>query len=198
VEALVRAGLWEWIGDRGCERFELARTDTGRVLRGTILGLDADVPVEARYLVECDAAWRTVRADVTVRMDGADRTLALTVEDGRWRANGIEQPALAGCVDVDLEWSPSTNTLPLRRLDIPIGAASPELVMAWVRFPSLTVEPLPQVYRRDAARRFHYESGGGSFRTDIDVDDEGMVVRYEGGWQRVEPGSQARRAADRG
>ena len=135
----------------------------------------------------CDGAWRTRGASITLLHDGRERSLELTAADGRWSANGSDQPALRDCLDVDLEWSPSTNTLPIRRLDVPIGGTSGPLRMAWVRFPALTIEPLPQDYRRTAQGRYHYTSGGGSFETDIDVDDEGLVLRYEDGWQRVEP-----------
>jgi uncharacterized protein len=56
---------------------------------------------------------------------------------------------------------------------------------AWVRFPELTIEPLPQRYIRLADRRYHYESAGGAFIAEIEVDDLGIVTTYEGGWQRV-------------
>jgi len=38
----------------------------------------------------------------------------------RWRLNGIEQPAVAGCIDVDMNFSPSTNLLHIRRLNLAV------------------------------------------------------------------------------
>jgi hypothetical protein len=122
---------------------------------------------------------------VTVRGDDGERSLELVADGGRWLADGAEIVSLRGCVDVDLEWSPSTNTLPIRRLEVPVGGGTGTLRMAWVRFPALTVEPLPQEYRRVGAGRYHYASGGGSFEADIDVDADGLVTLYEGGWERV-------------
>ena len=40
---------------------------------------------------------------------------------GHWSRDGELLPAVENCLDVDLEWSPSTNTLPIRRLTIALG-----------------------------------------------------------------------------
>jgi hypothetical protein len=110
--------------------------------------------------------------------------------------NGVEAPAVEGCVDVDLEWSPSTNTLPIRRLALAVGASSGSIVAAWIRFPALTLEPLPQAYARRSERSYRYTSGGGSFAADLEVDAEGLVVEYQGVWRRA--GAPRPAAADRG
>jgi hypothetical protein len=54
-----------------------------------------------------------------------------------------------------------------------------------VRFPELTIEPLPQRYIRLADWRYRYESAGGAFVAEIEVDDLGLVTHYEGGWRRI-------------
>jgi hypothetical protein len=77
-----------------------------------------------------------------------------------------------------------TNTLPIRRLAPAIGE-SIDVTAAWVRFPELTLEPLPQRYTRLSERRYRYESNGGAFVAELEVDDAGLVITYEGGWERV-------------
>jgi len=110
------------------------------------------------------------------------RELHLTVRNGgRWWVEGEEDARLRGCTDVDLELSPSTNTIPIRRLNPIVGQES-AVTAAWVRFPALTVQPLTQRYTRTGANRYRYVSG--AFATDIEVDDVGLVTRYEGGWIR--------------
>jgi hypothetical protein len=59
---------------------------------------------------------------------------------------------------------------------------------AWVRFPELTLQPLPQEYVRLADREYRYSSRGGAFVANILVDDNGLALNYEGFWQRVEAG----------
>src|SRR5207245_10458825 len=102
---------------------------------------------------------------------------------------GEEDARLRPCTDVDLEISPSTNTIPIRRLNLALGQDS-EVIAAWVRFPALTVELLPQRYTRTGANQYRYASR--DFVTDLEVDDLGLVTRYEGGWSReavADPGS---------
>jgi hypothetical protein len=181
----VRSGLWRHLDGQGFERFELARSSDGWRLAGTIVAQGPGGPVEARYQVACDAEWRTRRANVILQEDAGERRLALEVSDGRWLANGEALTGLGGCADVDLEWTPSTNTLPLRRLAPPVGAGTGPLPVAWVRFPALTVERAEQEYRRTSERRYHFSTG--SFHADLDVDDEGLVVLYQDGWERVGP-----------
>jgi hypothetical protein len=85
---------------------------------------------------------------------------------------------------VDLGFTPATNTLPIRRLNLEIGAQR-EITAAWVKFPELTVQPLRQRYTRLSARLYRYESVGTDFRAEIEVDEEGLVVLYAGGWERI-------------
>lgn len=96
----------------------------------------------------------------------------------------VEVPAVAGCLDVDLAFTPATNILPLRRLGLAVGD-SREMTAAWVRFPDLSVEPLAQRYTRLDERRVRYESRGGAFTAELEVDELGLVVRYPPLWERV-------------
>ena len=56
---------------------------------------------------------------------------------------------------------------------------------AWVRFPELTVEPLPQEYLRLEERRYRYSSAGGRFVAELEVDEHGLVTTYGDIWART-------------
>jgi hypothetical protein len=100
---------------------------------------------------------------------------------GEWTVGGAPAANLKGCDDIDLGFTPATNLLPIRRLDLSIGGKA-AVRAAWVRFPELTVEVLDQVYIRLAEDRYLYESAGGSFRRELRVDEVGFVVDYPGIW----------------
>ena len=89
---------------------------------------------------------------------------------------------LDGCIDADLEWSPSTNTLPIRRLGLAVGE-SRAVTAAWLRFPSLQVQRIDQSYERLAENRYRYRSG--LFTADLAVDDDGIVLQYGVNWKAV-------------
>src|SRR5690606_5431759 len=102
-----------------------------------------------------------------------------------WSLNGEPCPSVAGCIDIDLGFTPATNLLPIRRLALAVGQQA-EVRAAWLPFPALALEPLPQLYRRQAEHTYHYESNGGSFVRTLEVDDVGLVVRYPGLWEKEE------------
>jgi hypothetical protein len=100
----------------------------------------------------------------------------------RWLVNGVPKPAVEGCVDLDLNFSPSTNLLPIRRLNLEIGEQA-EVKAAWLRFPSFDLEPLAQGYERLGEFRYRYSSPGGDFVTDLTVNRVGFVMVYPQLWE---------------
>lgn len=175
---------WRRIDRPGHEAAELRRVDDEWRLRGVVVLVSESQPSALEYEVICDASWRTTRATVTSLLDERRKTLELRrAPSGGWRVDGAERPELAGCTDVDLGFTPSTNLLPIRRLGLESGAEA-AVRAAWVRFPGLTVEILDQVYRRTGANTYRYESAGGAFTRQLEVDQNGLVVDYPGIWTR--------------
>ena len=183
---LVRTGLWKRQNAPGLERFELLSGSDQNLLRGTILAVHEGVPAEAQYQIWSDSTWQTKRAEILVRCAGDERNLRITADQGRWYANDQLIDEATGSIDIDLGWTPSTNTLPIRRLNLPIGAASGVITAAWVRFPDLRLQPLPQEYTRINDRQYLYTSNGGSFRANLLVDEDAVVVDYENVWIRID------------
>jgi len=182
----VVSGLWRWLKGTGLERFEFLRAGDEWLFRGTILTLAHDAAAEARYEITCDRSFRTRSANVSVRDAAGERTLQIDAQEGRWYENGGENQTVAGAIDIDLGWSPSTNTLPIRRLGLDVGQTSGEFIAAWVRFPELTLQPLQQEYLRLSDREYRYSSRAGAFVANVLVDNDGVALNYEGFWQRVE------------
>jgi uncharacterized protein len=183
---LISSGLWRWLQGAGLERFEFVRAGEEWIMRGTIVTLAGDAAAEAKYELACNHSFHTTRAQLSLREAQTERSLQIAAENGRWYANGREDPKVKGAIDIDLGWSPVTNTLPIRRLKLEIGQASGEFHAAWVRFPELVLEPLPQEYFRVSERVYRYSSRGGAFNADLLVDEHGLVVNYQGFWERVQ------------
>ena len=179
-----RSVLWQRFDLPGADYCTLWRVGTGWRLTGVALVAFDGVPLRADYRVECDESWQTREASLVVATGGEERRLHLRVgDDGAWSLGGRSVDGVRGAFDVDLGVTPATNTLPIRRLNLAVGASA-EVVAAWVRFPELKIEPLWQRYTRLAEDRYRYESDGG-YVTELLVDDLGLIVAYEGGWRRV-------------
>lgn len=156
--------------------------DTGLALVGTVLGGEGDVPVRIEYRVLADQQGLTTAAHVRDLRGFEQRAIALTRDaKGNWTVDGKTVRALKGCTDVDLGCSPSTNTLPIRRLRLAIGA-SHTIKAAWLQFPELQIVKAEQTYTRLDDFTWRYASG--AFSAELTVDDEGLVTDYAA-WRRT-------------
>jgi hypothetical protein len=164
------------------ERFIVGASAGGFKFSGLILQAHEEAPYVARYAIEVDAGWRTRNVEVELEEPGQRRLRLVVDGEGNWSRDGQRLGQVADCIDVDLEWSPSTNTLPIRRLRLAPGETK-TVAAAWVRFPSLEVQRLEQTYERLAERRYRYRSG--RFTADLEVDDDGTVLQYGMNWKAV-------------
>ena len=164
------------------EHCTLTQRDTGLSLVGTVLGSEDGAPVRVEYRVLTDGAGMTTAAHVRDLRGFEQRTLTLERDaKGNWTVDGAKVRALKGATDVDLGCSPSTNTLPIRRLRIGVGA-SKTIKAAWVRFPELAVVKADQTYTR--LDEFTYRYASGDFEAELTVDDEDLVAAYAD-WART-------------
>lgn len=174
--------LWRRLDRPGHESARLSFHESSWHLTGTAVFSHAEEPCRLDYHVICDSKWQTVSAGVVGWVGKGNVEVEITVDSAhRWRLNGIECPQVTGCADLDLNFSPSTNLLPIRRLDLAIGQEA-EVKAAWLRFPSFTLEPLSQIYRCIAAESYQYESAGGKFMAELAVNAAGLVTDYPNFW----------------
>jgi uncharacterized protein len=179
----VRSVCWRRHDQPGHEVAALdAAPDGGWRLSGTVVMAWRGEPCALTYSVDLDERWRTRGAFAAGGIGGRRfEGLVLADERQRWTLNGDEVAGVAGCADVDLAFSPSTNLLPVRRLALEVGESA-GVRAAWLRFPELVLEPLEQRYTRIGEREYLYESRGGAFRAELTVDEVGLVVRYGDIW----------------
>ncbi|MBI5578083.1 MAG: putative glycolipid-binding domain-containing protein [Deltaproteobacteria bacterium] len=175
--------LWRRLDLPGHEIGRLASRSDGWELSGTAVFAHEARPCRLDYFVACDPDWRTVSARVRGWVGGREVDLNVSVDAQRqWRLNGADCTAVAGALDIDLGFSPSTNLLPIRRLALAVGEEA-AVRAAWLPFPALMFQPLAQVYRREGETLYRYESGGGSFVRMLEVNTTGFVMSYPGLWQ---------------
>ncbi len=170
--------IWRRLDKPGHEFAWLDSNESRLQLSGTAVFTHEQAPCCLNYVIELDALWRTVSAKVNGFVGHDNVAVEISVDRDRfWRLNHKEVAETSGCTDVDLNFSPSTNLLPIRRLNLGIGESG-AVRAAWLRFPSFELEPLDQTYNRTGESTYRYESGGGSFVSDLEVDRVGFVTRY--------------------
>jgi hypothetical protein len=178
--------LWRRLDVPGHDAAVLVERNDSTELRGMAVFRDQDGPTALHYRVRCGADWQTSDAHIQGWL-GAQPVELLIRRDGagRWTLNGVACPAVAGCVDLDLSFTPATNLLPLRRLALAVGQTA-EVRSAWLEWPAGTLTPLVQRYTRRSATAYHYESdlpGTDRFAAELRVDQNGWVIDYPGLWE---------------
>lgn len=160
-------------------------TENGHQFNGVVLTVVEEKPVRIDYQVLFDRQGLTQSVIVDAVGGSGEQHLQLVVDEHRtWFWNGKELPECSGFADVDLGFSPATNTLPIRRLNLQPGE-SQTISAAWVRFPEFDVIAFPQRYTRMGPNRYIYESLLSDFKAELVVDELGIVRRYDQYWVTI-------------
>ncbi len=206
MSVLPRALLWRRTDTTGVEHV-LVSDRRGLHARGVQIG-DDPLPYACRYELYTDEDWATARFEATAEGGGFLRTIRMERAAGRWRVTaseqgdldaalaaagrpraglpGVEDPLrLSAAVDMDLSFSPLTNTLPVRRLGLLKAkpGTTHTIEVAWVFLPSLEVVPSTQSYIGQGEGQVHFASG--TFAAMLELDADGYVVSYPGLANRV-------------
>lgn len=133
-----------------------------------------------------DRDWRTL--SLRIERWGPSGHGALTLErvEGGWTLDGGRRADLDGAEEPDLSATPFCNALPLCRLPEAPGA-SLALDVAFVDAATLTVARSRQRYDRKGPGWARYVDLGLSagFEADLSMDAGGLVLSYEGLFERV-------------
>jgi len=156
----------------------------GWLIDGTTAAIEDHQTWVVTYSIVLDAAWVTRSARVRARSAAGPRETLLESDGaGHWLVDGDPAHDLDGCLDVDLESSAMTNTLPVHRLDLPQGAAA-AAPAAYVRALGLSADRLEQTYTRIAdeggRQRYDYAAPAFDFTSCLVYDESGLVVDYPG------------------
>ena len=169
--------------DDGLGLVSLSATGKGFVGEAVEVVSDRGEAWACRFTVQVTADWITEQARVEVIRGSGSRSRSLIHDlSGVWTVDKQEIETPQGCLDIDIASTPFTNTLPIRRLNLEIGA-SREIDVVWVDVPNLGIEIVRQRYKRltpeNGSDRYLYASVGSDSTYELTVDSEGVVIDYE-------------------
>jgi hypothetical protein len=170
--------------DKSFELATLSRTGDLYRIAGVVLLAELDTPMRVDYTIDCDAKWKTRTVKVRQVFGQQVQELVLRLEDDAWYRGDSRAPQLDGCTDIDLGISPSTNLLPINRLNLRVGETR-AIRAAWVRFPQCEVFAATQSYERVATSLYRYRSLASEFTALLKVDEAGFPIDYEDIWERI-------------
>jgi hypothetical protein len=168
---------WRRLDEPGLEVLNLRVTGDGVEVRSSVV-YGGEEPFGLRYVWTLDDAWRTRSLCLDVRGDEDSSLMLERAGPASWRLNGQLRPDLEGCDEVDVSATPFCNSLAIRHLEHRSG----ELVTVYVDVPKLSATPSRQRYEALGASRWRYLDLGvvAGFEALLDLDEDGLVCRYEG------------------
>jgi hypothetical protein len=181
IRAVSFTGLEQWLAEHA--RVEL-RSD-GLLAAGVQLGVEPE-PYRLDYQLDVPSGWITRRLELEASGARWRRRMVLERDAaGPWTVDGERDEGLDGALDCDLAFSPLTNMMPILRHGLHERAESRDFVMAWVSVPDLKVHRSPQRYEHVRPGVVRYVALDGDFTAELELDADGLVVRYPGLAERV-------------
>jgi hypothetical protein len=167
----------------GEDEATLVSVPSGRLLTGRARFRDEQADVDLSYAVTLTEEWATREARIEGTTARGPISMRITAEaQGCWSVDGVAVQRVKGSVDLDLGFSPSTNLISVRRLNLRVGERA-EVIAAWIPYPEFRLEPLRQLYHRVTATAYAYECPALCFRTRLTVDEDGFVTSYPPLWE---------------
>lgn len=174
--------LWRRLDTQGHDACRLSREGDDWVLEGAAVAAEQVALISVSYRVVCGPDWVTRSASVSGWSNESDISLEIVRNgDGSWHCNGVEAPLLGECVDIDLGFTPATNTCAIRRLQVGLGQRR-KATAAWLDDSVWQLKPLQQYYLRKTENIYEYGSPAHGFTAQLTVDTHGFVREYPDIW----------------
>ncbi|MEZ5833510.1 MAG: putative glycolipid-binding domain-containing protein [Dongiaceae bacterium] len=181
----LRRLVWRRImDDQSFEICTVTSVPDGFGISGHIIAVQDSEPLTVAYDIRCGRDWSARDIAIGQVLGNARRDLRLARAGAGWLVDGAPDPRLDGCAEPDLGYTPATNALAIRRLDLEIGQAA-EITCAWVKFPDLQIEPSLQRYERLGEHEYRYTNVASGFTAIVTVDALALPVTYERIWTRI-------------
>ncbi|HEY3072455.1 MAG TPA: putative glycolipid-binding domain-containing protein [Candidatus Limnocylindrales bacterium] len=175
--------VWQRVHQPGAEWCSVERGSNSSTIAGVAVLAHQGGAQRFDYELELDAAAATRRAQITAVLPERTEVFDIATDAaGSWWRSGklvLEDP---DAFDVDLGFSPVTNSLPIWRLGLRVGECR-EITALWLQYPELRLVPARQTYERLGDLSYRYASG--SFEAVIRVFPDGLVEDYVGYWKAI-------------
>jgi hypothetical protein len=168
---------WAPLGHEGLEYLVIRGQEGQFIVESVVVGEQQNIAFGLHYRLVIDRHWHLRSA--ILQTVGNDRPLILHSNGaGQWTdGGGARLTHFAGCIDIDISVTPFTNSLPIRRLGLAVGA-SQSIRVIHIPVPSLQPEVMEQRYTRLDEDCFLYENPLRNYAAELPVDADGLVIDY--------------------
>lgn len=176
--------LWKRLDCPGHEACRMTVSLDGTCIEGRAVFADPAGVASLSYTAELDPDWHTRTARVAGWAGKSAIDITVTRSATGWQINGADCPEFDGLIDIDLGFTPSTNTIAIRRMSLAVGE-SRDTTAVWLDTGDWQFRRLDQSYTRTGHYTYLYRSPAHGYEAALTVDEGGLVSEYPGLWSRV-------------
>jgi len=181
----VRTVIWEKLDTLGLDSCRVVENPEGWKIEGTAVFSQGGKVTSLSYDIICDTDWSSRAAFVRGWIGSRNIHINLTrTPASGWTSNGQQLVHMQGFLDIDLGFTPASNTNVIHRLDLQIGQGV-ETTAIWLDPTDWTIKPLMQFYRKLSSNNYHYASPIHDYEAELEVDNFGMVINYPNLWKAM-------------
>jgi len=170
--------IWTGRQYHSIENCILTRTKVDNEIISTIIGDHDNLIFKIDYQIRTNGRWETTFVNVKTQFDNFIETLTLEKIDKKYLLNGNPCVELNDIIDIDISLTPFTNSLPINRLQLKDGDQQIIDVIYFDIF-ERKIKPVKQVYKRLTSGQYIFENDDKTFKANILVDEQGLIVDYE-------------------
>ncbi|REC49518.1 putative glycolipid-binding domain-containing protein [Chryseobacterium pennipullorum] len=176
--------IWKGIYDESLEYFNIKKDDQRYIAESEITGRSKDKIYRVRYNIVIDENWTVAEFSIESEINGVKEQLAGKKQDEEWIINGTLHQEFNGFQYIDISVTPFTNTLPINHLKLTENRPQ-KINVIYIDVLHHHFKPAVQRYTCLATGTYLYENVETDFKSEILVDDIGLVISYPGLFERI-------------
>lgn len=170
--------LWKSLYCHSLENCVICKhNDKGAEIESTIVGSCEGKLFSVNYRIVTDSRWRMIAANIDTQLNGQKTQTVLEWRHGACFINGVHKELPAGTAFIDISLTPFTNTLPINNLQMRVGEMQ-TIKVVYIDILGQKITPASQNYTRLTEDTYLFETEDHSFRAEIRVDANGIVLSY--------------------
>ncbi|MTG98882.1 MULTISPECIES: putative glycolipid-binding domain-containing protein [Myroides] len=170
-----------WIGEQhlSIERCKIISKENSYHVKGELVGNKNNQVYGVDYQIVVDENWETRFFSIETRTGHKNNFINAHKINGLWMIDEMDRPEFNECLDIDIAITPFTNTIPINRLKLAVNATA-EITVIYIDPIDGRLVPMLQQYTRLSDSRYFYKNLGTEFESEIEVDENGIVLNYPG------------------
>ncbi len=171
---------WKGLIYNSNEECRIVTNENTVKVNSAINGRFQDNVFSLNYTIITNLSWETIYFAAKSEINGKSRSISYSSDGrGNWSEDGKFIKEFTECIDIDIQLTPFTNTLPINRLRLATNDEV-QIKVLYIDILEQTEAALNQKYKRLSTNSYKYQNVPNDFEAIISVDQEGFVTDYPG------------------